>query len=293
MALSTYLHGGNTRTRVRRSSRRRKNADRPLTVRIGGYRSALPGCRRSNMRPESKVPAKEDAVLVSRVTRRATQKDARVGQCPARRTTAEEPVRLSRRERRKIATREALLKAAQEVIAVKGVYFAVIEEITERADVAKGSFYQYFRDRDDLLHVLLSRRLEELRVLIDSAPPSGTVTERVQTLIHHHVEYFLRHEDFLLFLHQIRGLIKTRGEETPAVREVYRHHLLFLAERLRPTNSKTSVNSDILTERACVLLGLLTGFLSHYAMLSPLAKLADNQARIETAMTNSCLGFWQ
>jgi len=245
------------------------------------------------MKAERKAPAEEGAVLVSRATRHVAKKEARARQRPARRATAEEPVRLSRRERRKLATREALLEAAQEVIAVKGVYLAVIEEITERADVAKGSFYQYFRDRDDLLQALLTRRLEELRVLIESAPPSGTITERVRILIHHHVEFFLRHEDFLLFLHQIRGLIKMRGEETPAVREVYRHHLLFLAERLRPTNSKTSVNSDILTERACVLLGLLTGFLSHYAILSPLAKLADNQARIETALTNSCLGFWQ
>ncbi|HEV8717393.1 MAG TPA: TetR/AcrR family transcriptional regulator, partial [Candidatus Binatia bacterium] len=178
------------------------------------------------------------------------------GRRPTRRTSAAEPPRLSRRERRKIATREALLKAAQEVIAVKGVYLAVIEEITERADVAKGSFYQYFRDRDDLLHVLLTRRLEELRVLIESAPPSGTVTERVRTLIHHHVEYFLRHEDFLLFLHQIRGLIKMWGEETPAVREVYRRYLLFLAERLRPNSAKTPANSETLAERACVLLGL-------------------------------------
>jgi AcrR family transcriptional regulator len=68
-----------------------------------------------------------------------------------------QPPRLSRRERRKSATREALIKAAQDVIATKGVYLAVIEEITERADVAKGSFYQYFRNRDELLDVLLTR----------------------------------------------------------------------------------------------------------------------------------------
>ncbi|MGE4091187.1 MAG: hypothetical protein AB7G75_10135, partial [Candidatus Binatia bacterium] len=39
---------------------------------------------------------------------------------------------LSRRQRRKIATRAALLNAAEQVIAIKGVYLAVIEEITER-----------------------------------------------------------------------------------------------------------------------------------------------------------------
>src|SRR5262245_53972098 len=116
------------------------------------------------------------------------------------------PLRLSRRERRKIATREALITAAQEVIAMKGVYLAVIEEITERADVAKGSFYQYFRNRDELLDVLLTRGLEELRLRIEATPPIDTFAAGVRTLIHQHLDYFLQHEDFLLFLHQLHGL---------------------------------------------------------------------------------------
>src|SRR4029434_8371890 len=117
-----------------------------------------------------------------------------------------QPPRLSRRERRKSATREALIKAAQEVIATQGVYVAVSEEITERADVAKGSFYQYFRNRDELLDVLLTRRLEELRTCIEATPPPGTFAACVQTLIGHHLDYFLHHEDFLLFLHQLPRL---------------------------------------------------------------------------------------
>lgn len=213
---------------------------------------------------------------------------------PVGRTVAEEPPRLSRRERRKIATREALVKAAEEVIAIKGVYLAVIEEITERADVAKGSFYQYFRDRDDLLHVLLTHRLEELRMFIDATPPTGALAERVRVLIHQHLEYFLQHEDFLLFLHQIRGLIKIKmkGEETPAVREVYRRHLTFLAESLRADGTKLPSKKKIFEEGACVLLGILTGFLSHYAILASLKELVADQERIETALTNACLGFW-
>lgn len=209
-----------------------------------------------------------------------------------RRAPAAEPPRLSRRERRKIATREALIKAAQEIIAAKGVYWAVIEEITERADVAKGSFYQYFRDRDDLLHVLLTRRLEELRVLIDVTPPTGRLAERVRRLVRHHLDYFLEHEDFLLFLHQIRGLIKMREDETPSVREAYRHHLKFLGKWLQPDGAKGR-NGKIREEGACMLLGILTGFLSHYVILFPLETLVKEKERLETAFTDACLAFWQ
>jgi AcrR family transcriptional regulator len=215
------------------------------------------------------------------------------GDTPADLTDADPPPLLSRRERRKIATREALINAAQEVIAIKGVYLAVIEEITERADVAKGSFYQYFHDRDDLLHTLLTRRLSELRALIEGAPATGTLAERVHLLIHHHLEYFLRHEDFLLFLHQIRGLIKMKGEETPAVRETYRRHLIFLAEQLQPDDGKAPNSEKIREEGACALLGILTGFLSHYAILAPLSTLRRDMKRIEKTLAIMCLSFWQ
>ena len=181
--------------------------------------------------------------------------------------------------------------AAQEVIAVRGVYLAVIEEITERADVAKGSFYQYFRDRDDLLHVILSRRLEELRAIVEASSPPRTLIERIRELLHHHFEYFLRHEDFLLFLHQIRGLIKMKGDEAPAVRETYQRYMTFLAEWLQPQDAKMKATGKLREEGACALLGFLTGFLSHYAVLASLANLTRDKSRIETMLTEACLAF--
>ena len=205
----------------------------------------------------------------------------------------EELPRLSRRERRKIATREALLNAAQEVIARKGVYFTVIEDITERADVAKGSFYQYFRDREALLHELLTRRLAELRQCITAVPLTGCFAERVRTLIHHHLDYLLTHEDFLLFLHQIRGLIKMRGDATPNLREAYRDYLIFLQEWLAPDAGKEVREEKARAEGVCLLLGTLTGFLSHYTIFEPLDSLVKESARLESSFTEVCLDFLQ
>ena len=214
-------------------------------------------------------------------------------QSPDRCTPAVEPPRLSRRERRKSATREALIKAAQDVIAAKGVYLAVIEEITERADVAKGSFYQYFRNRDELLNVLLTHRLEELRRSIEAMPPRETFAACVRTLIQHHLDYFLHHEDFLLFLHQLRGLITMNKDETPAVRDTYRRYLGFLVERLLANGAQPPADGPTPAEGVCALLGLLAGFLSHYALLAPLTTLLPHRTRIETALTMACLAFWQ
>jgi AcrR family transcriptional regulator len=235
----------------------------------------------------------EDQVASPEPVQQVSQENQPIIQRPVRRSPTAGPPRLSRRERRKIATREALIKAAQEVIAVKGVYLAVIEEITERADVAKGSFYQYFSNRDELLDVLLTRGLEELRMRIEATPPMGTAAACVHTLIGHHLDYFLHHADFLLFLHQIRGLITMNKDETPAVRDAYRRYLEFLAERLPANGVQSSGHGPTLEEGVCALLGLLTGFLSHYVLLAPLTTLLPHRTRIETALTVAWLAFWQ
>src|SRR5215831_17785425 len=204
-----------------------------------------------------------------------------VSQHPIHCSSMAEPQRLSRRERRKIATREALITAAQEVIAVKGVYLTVIEEITERADVAKGSFYQYFRNRDELLDVLLTRRLEELRMHIEATPPPGAFAACVRLLIGHHLDYFLHHEDFLLFLHQLRGLITMNQAETLGVRDAYRRYLGFLAAWLFAHGAQPPGDGLTPEEGACALLGMLAGFLSHYMLLAPLTTLLPQRTQIE------------
>ena len=107
------------------------------------------------------------------------------------------------------------------------------------------------------------------------------------------LDYFLHHEDFLLFLHQIRGLITLNKEETPAVRDAYRRYLGFLAEQLPAYARQSQGESPTPEEGVCVLLGVLTGFLSHYMLLAPLATLLPHRTRIETALTMACLAFWQ
>lgn len=62
-----------------------------------------------------------------------------------------------RRERRKLATRDALLDAARSLLVSRSMDALGIDEITERADVARGTFYNYFPDKDALERELASQ----------------------------------------------------------------------------------------------------------------------------------------
>lgn len=64
---------------------------------------------------------------------------------------------LGKRQARSEATREALLRAASEVVGERGYAEASIALITQRAGVGQGTFYNYFPTRQAILDELLPR----------------------------------------------------------------------------------------------------------------------------------------
>lgn len=61
----------------------------------------------------------------------------------------------NRRQKRQIRTRAGLIKAAYEIMSKKGVSDTSIQEITDRADVGFGTFYNYFESKDALAEQVL------------------------------------------------------------------------------------------------------------------------------------------
>src|SRR5450631_2139610 len=66
-----------------------------------------------------------------------------------------------RNERRKARTLAALLASARHLFGAQGAEATTIAEIAEGADIAIGSFYNYFRTKEDLLAALLEVALTE------------------------------------------------------------------------------------------------------------------------------------
>lgn len=56
-----------------------------------------------------------------------------------------------RRERHRAATRERLLRAALRLFAERGYLETTVEDITEAADVGKGTFFNYFQTKEHVL----------------------------------------------------------------------------------------------------------------------------------------------
>jgi AcrR family transcriptional regulator len=68
----------------------------------------------------------------------------------------------TRGARRRARTRRRLTDAARALIAQKGVAALRISEITERADVALGSFYNHFESKEELVEEVVSDAIQAL-----------------------------------------------------------------------------------------------------------------------------------
>jgi AcrR family transcriptional regulator len=64
------------------------------------------------------------------------------------------PVGIGRRQRRAAETRLRIFRCALELIAERGLADVTVEDITEAADVGKGTFFNYFASKDHVLGVL-------------------------------------------------------------------------------------------------------------------------------------------
>lgn len=73
----------------------------------------------------------------------------------------------NRTQRRRAETRAKLLAAARGLFAEKGVGATRTGEIAERADVAAGSFYNHFHDKDEVVDAVMIELTEEQGALVD------------------------------------------------------------------------------------------------------------------------------
>lgn len=75
-------------------------------------------------------------------------------------------------------TREKLIETAKAIICKKGLSGTSIDEITEACGVAKGTFYTYFKRKEDIVFELSRDIFDE--ILREAKESGGPIAERLQ-----------------------------------------------------------------------------------------------------------------
>jgi AcrR family transcriptional regulator len=100
-----------------------------------------------------------------------------------------------KRKTRKENTRKKIFKAALELFTSKGFEKTIIEDITKRANVAKGTFYNFFSKKEDVLVYYLESKIAESHEKFRINNGSNFI-EQYKGLLSNYLNFIFKNKNF-------------------------------------------------------------------------------------------------
>src|ERR1700687_5687240 len=86
----------------------------------------------------------------------------------------------SLKDRQRQMCETAILEAAHRLLAEKGYQGMTMDDLATRVGIAKGSLYQHFRSKEELLGVALVSFMDRISEYVDSLPSAQPAIERLK-----------------------------------------------------------------------------------------------------------------
>jgi AcrR family transcriptional regulator len=114
-----------------------------------------------------------------------------------------------RREELKAQNRGKLLAAARKVFAEKGLGAATARDIVRETDLASGTFYNYFEDKNDVFRALIAELADKAREVVRAQRrvPGRTVEERLEGAYRAYFELVLEERELFEVLRRNAGIV--------------------------------------------------------------------------------------
>jgi AcrR family transcriptional regulator len=186
---------------------------------------------------------------------------------------------VSRRERRSAELRERLFRAALALFASKGYAETTVEDITEAADVGKGTFFNYFPSKEHILMAFGEMQLGKLESVINDARRSDQpMREVLRNLVMRMTEEPIRNPSI------VRALLQANLSSVPVRGEMLRIHDRnrgLMGQLIRHGQQRGEIRTDLPAEEiAQVWRQTIFGTLMFWSLVGD-ASLA---ARVEMSM---------
>lgn len=188
------------------------------------------------------------------------------------------------------ATRQALLDAAKGLFAEKGMDLTTIDDITERADVGKGTFYYHFKNKSGLVNEVMGRMLLDLRAAVDAKCRGAEgLEDLLNLLISAHLEFFnTQWEQFVLFFQGRADLTLKEGYEgidTPFVQ--YLEHIAGLLDDYTGCH----LGKHTLSRISCAVAGFVSGYYSFAVIAYDENELEETLRPVRKALVAGLIRF--
>ena len=179
--------------------------------------------------------------------------------------------------------REAILRAAIKTFAGKGFFNSKVADIAKEAGVADGTVYLYFKNKDDILHSVFDRAMEEFiaegKKELDALDDPKEKLRRIAEL---HLERLGADRDMaIVFQVELRGSTKFMQEFSAAGFSEY----LNIIQQIITEAQKKGVFRKDLKPIVCakILYGALDEMVTNWILSKnsyPLAPMADEVLKV-------------
>ncbi len=154
--------------------------------------------------------------------------------------------RPAKRAEQRVERRDAILAAALDEFSARGFAATRLDDVAQRAGVAKGTIYLYFRDKESLFQELVRAMVSPLVAAIETAPlgdlPVRTVAEMIVDLFVREI-YGTRRRDVI-------RLILAEGPRFPKLAEFYYREVIARVLPLVRTRLAQAVRRGEITQDA-------------------------------------------
>lgn len=136
-----------------------------------------------------------------------------------------------------------ILAAAEEEFAGKGFSDARIAEVAQKAQVAEGTIYEYFKNKEDLLMSIARRRIQEQLASLPELYEIRTPRRKLRRLIRHHFSLLVANRNFLkIFVMHI--MLNLRFYQSKAY-EDFRMYLRFIEDMVEEGKRLGAFREDV------------------------------------------------
>jgi AcrR family transcriptional regulator len=147
--------------------------------------------------------------------------------------------------------RTAIMAAALKVFSKKGYSPAALDEVAREAQIAKGTLYLYFQDKQDLFSSTILHVINNLATkMIEGLDESMTPLEILRNVAYIELEYFSKNTEFFGLIHTAMSG-NLLGEHEPLINKITEKRLeliSYLNEVIQKAKKAGLIREEIDTE---------------------------------------------
>jgi AcrR family transcriptional regulator len=160
-------------------------------------------------------------------------------------------------------TRRELLLAGRRLFSEKGLYESRVEDLTSSAGIAKGTLYQYYRNKEELVQAVVSDGFAELqRHVAARADGARTFLGLVTSIGEAQIGFFAENPDLTTIFNQVRGVLRAERGSLQPLRGSLKAHIDWLSRLLESAPAARHLTPGKCRELASLLFGGISGVTS-------------------------------